>query len=248
MKGANFVLISAKTDVGKVRDENQDAYAVGHLPDGVFAVVCDGMGGAAGGQIASSTAAEVFSSAFPASYESASSERSLKSMLTVLADKANAAVYDLSLRNPDLKGMGTTIVAAVLEPARISVVHAGDSRAYLLRDGEITQLTRDHSMVQMLVDNGYISEEQAEHHMYKNIITRALGTEATVQVDFAEFPAQERDAILLCSDGLTNYVSISEIKQILSQEDLDNAVSSLVDTANKNGGGDNITAVVLKNC
>lgn len=242
------MLISAKTDVGKVRDENQDAYAVGQLPDGAFAVVCDGMGGAAGGQIASTTAAEVFSSAFPSAYESFTGEQSLKRLLTDLADKANGAVYDLSLRNPALKGMGTTIVAVVIADECISVIHAGDSRAYLLREGELTQLTRDHSMVQMLVDNGYISEEQAEHHRYKNIITRALGTDETVAFDFADYPAKSQDMILLCSDGLTNYLSLDEIKHILLQEDFDSTAPALVEAANANGGGDNITAVVLKNC
>lgn len=240
------MLVSAKTDVGKVRSENQDAYAVGHLTDGVFGVVCDGMGGAAGGRIAGTTAAEVFSSAFTALYEQRDDETSLREIMEEAARRANAAVYDLSLLNPELHGMGTTLVACVIMDSSIQIVHAGDSRAYLLREGALSQITKDHSMVQMLVDDGYISEEQAQNHMYKNIITRALGTEEKVDVDFDMLDAQEADCILLCSDGLSNYVSHEKLVEILSDNDIDKAADLLVDTANENGGGDNITAVILK--
>lgn len=241
------MIVSAKTDTGKVRKENQDAYKTGTLSDCLFAVVCDGMGGVAGGAVASDTAVSVFSSALTEAYSVNGTRRSLKSMLTVCADRANTAVYDMSVEREDLHGMGTTIVAAVLESDRLSVVHAGDSRAYLLRDGELSRLTRDHSMVQTLIDDGYINEEQAQHHMYKNLITRALGTEPQIKVDFCEYEIQPEDTVLLCTDGLTNFVEKNQMLDILQTYGPDDAAEMLVDAANENGGGDNITVVIMKN-
>lgn len=243
------MIVSARTDTGKIRTENQDSFETGELPDGAYAVVCDGMGGAAGGATASSLAASVFASAFCSAFRQNqnSKGRSLKSMLTVCADKANAAVYDLASKEKELSGMGTTIVAAVALEKNLSIVHAGDSRAYLFRDCQLSQLTRDHSMVQNLIDDGYINEEQAQHHMYKNLITRALGTEPYVKVDFNEYEIESGDIILLCTDGLTNFVENEQIIEILKSEKPESAAEVLVQTANENGGGDNITAVIMSN-
>ena len=239
------MLICAKTDIGKSRNENQDAFAVGQLTGGIFGVVCDGMGGAAGGRIAGTTAAEVFSSVFTELCE-ADGEQPIDEKMVSAAQKANNAVYSLALLNPELHGMGTTIVACTVMSSQIYLIHAGDSRAYLLRDGVLSQLTKDHSMVQMLVDDGYISEEQAQTHAYKNIITRALGTEEQVDIDTDRLDALEGDMILLCSDGLSNCVPKEKMVEILLNNEFDAAAEALIDAANENGGGDNITAVILK--
>lgn len=239
------MIISAKSDIGKSRHENQDSYAVGQIQDGIYAVVCDGMGGVSGGQIASSLAVKAFSESLESIYKPEA--KSMRNLFEIICDKSNSAVYNYAKENPELLGMGTTLVACVALTDKIIILHAGDSRAYLFRDSKLTALTKDHSMVQQLVDQGYISEEQAEHHMYKNLITRALGTDETVKVDFSEFDIQPYDTFLLCTDGLTNYVSKNEIIDILSTQEPNFAVDSLIETANSAGGGDNITAVIIKN-
>ncbi|MBR1812016.1 MAG: Stp1/IreP family PP2C-type Ser/Thr phosphatase [Clostridia bacterium] len=241
------MLISAKTDVGKVRVENQDAYRTGELPNGIaFAVVCDGMGGAAGGSVASTVASDTFAQGFVAAAEKGLPRKSLKSMLTVLCDKANSAVYTKAQADSALSGMGTTIVAAVTDGARLCTVHAGDSRAYLFADDTLTQLTKDHSVVQTLLDDGYITEEQAAHHIYKNLITRALGTEPEVPVDYNEYALNSGETVLLCTDGLTNYLTVGEIAGIIKSNSTEAAAALLVDAANDNGGGDNVTVVLIK--
>lgn len=237
--------IVAKTDIGVIRDNNQDSYASGELSGGAYyAIVCDGMGGAAEGALASSVAVNAIREKLSKSYSSGMSDISIRSLLITAAENANKAVYDLSLTDEKYEGMGTTVVAAIVRNEFVYVVHAGDSRAYLIHNGEIRRLTKDHSIVQNMLEKGEITSEEAFDHPDKHIITRALGVDEKVRVDFAQEDF-ENDVLLLCSDGLTNYVHDEEIKDILSESVDEKSVTRLVDKANYYGGGDNITVVAL---
>ena len=179
--------IVAKTDKGLVRENNQDAYAVGELPGEVaWAVVCDGMGGAAGGNIASALAVKVISDKITSSYNEKMRDSSIKNLLDSAITAANIEVYDMAYSRPDLKGMGTTVVAVVVRDNVAHIAHAGDSRAYIVNKDGVEQITVDHSLVQNLVDRGEITKEEAEHHPNKNVITRALGVDKRIDVDFSE--------------------------------------------------------------
>lgn len=238
--------IVAKTDVGKVRESNQDAYAAGELPDGVaWAVVCDGMGGAAGGNVASTTAVKIISEQITSAYRASMRGKSIKNMLVSAISAANISVYDLGRSNKALSGMGTTVVCAVVTDDVAYIAHAGDSRAYMLTDGSLVQLTKDHSVVQEMVEIGKITESEAKIHPNKNIITRALGVRSEIQVDFYEQPIGKKDVLLLCTDGLTNYVESEEICEITESCSYYEFAETLVEKANEHGGGDNVTVVTI---
>lgn len=237
--------ITAKTDIGIVRDNNQDSYAAGELSGGAaFAIVCDGMGGAAEGALASSVAVNAIREKLTNSFFPGMSDISVRSLLISSVENANKAVYDLSLTDEKYDGMGTTVVASIVRNGFAYVVHAGDSRAYLIHNNEIRQITKDHSVVQNMLEKGEITSEEAFDHPDKHIITRALGVDENVRVDFAQ-EEFENDILLLCSDGLTNYVHDDEIKEILTDSVDDEKVSELIEKANYYGGGDNITVVAL---
>lgn len=238
--------IVAKTDKGRIRDSNQDAYAVGELPDEVaWAVVCDGMGGAAGGNIASALAVKVISDKISTSYRSTMKDSSIFNMLDSALVAANIEVYDMAEENPELLGMGTTVVCAVVRDGTAFIAHAGDSRAYLLRDNELTQVTTDHSVVQNLVNEGKITKEEAQHHPQKNLITRAIGVDKDIEIDFDEAELGDGEYLILCTDGLTNYVSDDELMDALSDGKYYAYADRLVNKANNNGGGDNVTVVAI---
>lgn len=238
--------IVAKTDKGIIRDSNQDAYAVGEFSNEVvWAVVCDGMGGAAGGNIASALAVKVISDKINASYSEKMRDSSIHNMLDSALTAANIEVYDFAETNHELKGMGTTVVCAIVRNNQAYIAHAGDSRAYVLRNGEITQVTTDHSMVQDLLSRGKITSEEAEHHPNKNIITRAVGVDKSIDIDFAQIDLGDNDILMLCTDGLSNYVSNDEMVEIMSDGKHYAFADRLVTLANKNGGGDNITVVII---
>ncbi len=237
--------ISAKTDMGIVRENNQDSYAAGELAGGaVFAVVCDGMGGAAEGALASSVAVKAIREKISAGYFAGMSDISVRSLLISAVECANKAVYDISVSDEKYEGMGTTAVAAIIRNEFVYIVHAGDSRAYLLSGGRLTQLTKDHSVVQNMLDNGEITPEEAFDHPKKHIITRALGVEDRIIADFCQEDFGE-DIVFLCSDGLSNYVQPDEIAEIFGGGVNEETMKKLVDKANYNGGGDNITVVAV---
>lgn len=238
--------IVAKTDKGHVRNSNQDAYAVGEFSDEVvWAVVCDGMGGANGGNIASALAVKVISDRINVSYREQMRDSSIINMLDSALNAANVEVFDLAQSKAELNGMGTTVVCAIVKNGQVFIAHVGDSRAYILRNGNITQLTTDHSMVQDLLDSGKITSEQALHHPNKNIITRAVGVDKNIDIDFDETELDDESTLLLCTDGLSNYVSNDEILELTSDGKHYAFADRLVNKANENGGGDNITAVVI---
>lgn len=240
--------IVAKTDRGKVRASNQDAYSVGEFPGEVaWAVVCDGMGGAAGGNIASALAVKVINERVNASYNPHMKENSVKNMLESALIAANLEVYNLSVERSELNGMGTTVVCAVVKDGQAYIAYAGDSRAYISSGGKLTQITVDHSMVQDLVNKGKITSEEAAVHPNRNIITRALGVQDTIDVDFIQVDFMPGDILILCTDGLSNYVTSDEISEEVKDGKYYAFADRLVKKANLNGGGDNITVVALAN-
>lgn len=236
------------THVGRVRTENQDAFLIQPREDGtVFALVCDGMGGANGGKLASTTAckaAEEYLSKY--SFEDVDFTNAQKLMRNAIF-AANDRLYQFTLDDEKLIGMGTTMVLAICTKDKVHVANVGDSRAYIYRQQKLQQITTDHSAVQEMVDTGKLTKKQAEHHPQKNIITRAVGIDNFVQADLFHQSVQPGDIILLCSDGLTNHVSEQQIESILRQTtDIQNQVEALITFANENGGRDNITAILIK--
>ena len=208
--------LAGKTDVGRVRQENQDDYRAGELPgDAAWVLVCDGMGGARGGREASQSACNVIERCFQEQYAQC------------------------------MPGEEEAFLKRALISANRFIFHAGDSRAYLYRDGKLTQLTHDHSYVQELVDCGTITVEEAEHHPQKNIITKALGVDYRLEPECTIVKVQPGDLLLLCSDGLTNAVPREDIEQLLGKGSFYDLPDRLVDTADENGGPDNITALLL---
>ena len=210
-----------------------------------FAVVCDGMGGAQAGDVASEIAVRMISERIAAAWRSGMSNESLVNLLTTSITAANICVFDSAEENYSLRGMGTTVVAAAIQDDRLVIAHVGDSRAYVYTD-KLEQLTTDHSVVQEMVDAGLITKEEAAVHPSKNFITRALGVQEKVEIDFSELTFREGETLLLCTDGLTNYVDDEAITGILSSGPPEETARLLVEAANRNGGGDNVTAVVIQ--
>ena len=189
---------AGQTDIGLVRKTNQDAYNAGSLSENaVWAVVCDGMGGANGGNIASETAIDAITKDVLEGYREGMDSQEIKELLASALEDANERVYEKAKQDPALEGMGTTAVLTLIQNNVIHLVNVGDSRAYLLTRENVTQITRDHSIVQEMLESGEITEEQARNHPRKNIITRALGVDDTVVVDYFEIPFEEHAKLLL---------------------------------------------------
>ncbi len=240
--------IASKTDIGLVRSSNQDSYAAGELSDGTaWAVVCDGMGGANGGNIASANAVKIISEYISSSYHEGMNSNSIKTLLQSSICGANVRLFDMSRTIESLKGMGTTVVTVIVSDGVAHIAHAGDSRAYILRDNKLIQITKDHSMVQSMLDKGQITAEEAKNHPNKNLITRALGIADDISIEYNEIDFCESDCILICTDGLTNFVNVEEIEGIVSKHNFYEYPQALIDAANSRGGGDNITVVLLSN-
>jgi protein phosphatase len=174
------------------------------------------------------------------------SSRSVKNLLVTALDNANTRVFDLAQASDALMGMGTTVVAAIVSGRKACIAHAGDSRAYLLFGDELLQLTKDHSVVQVMVDTGQITEDEARHHPRKNLITRVLGVAETLEADYCEEELPPGSVLLLCTDGLTNCVEPDEFPALLKQNGFANFADDLVLLANERGGQDNITVVAIE--
>ncbi len=243
------------TDVGQRRAVNQDNFIIRKYADDVlFAVVCDGMGGASGGSIASSLAAHAFADILDQCEKEHPSffgmtEEEILALLSDAVTKANETVFSRAAEIPELAGMGTTLVACIVSGERAYVANVGDSRLYMAQGDQITQITRDHSYVQYLVDMGKMTPDEAKHSKNKNIITRAVGTEKNVESDLFTCRIQPGSFAVLCSDGLTNHVEPAEIRGVVfsigENMNIQRACESLVGCANDRGGLDNITAVIL---
>lgn len=239
---------ACKTDIGQVRRTNQDSYAVGELPGGVaWAVVCDGMGGANGGNIASSTAVKTISEKIASSWRPGMGANSICNMLKSVVAAANVNVFDMAQSVESLVGMGTTVVVALIADGVAHLVHAGDSRAYHITEKGLTQITRDHSIVQSLVEQGRLTEEEAREHPRRNVITRALGVSDILEVDYNEVDLADNEGILLCTDGLSGYVEHADMEAAFQTIPFVECPEHLTRLANENGGGDNITVVAICN-
>lgn len=238
--------IYSKSDIGRVRSSNQDAFVAGEFQNGAaFAVVCDGMGGANAGKVASEKAATIISDYIVKSYSPKMSESGIEKMLRAAINSANEEVYTASKQNSEYDGMGTTVVAAFAVDNLIHIVHVGDSRAYLISKEKIERLTEDHSIVQRMLLQGEISEDEARNHPKKNIITRAIGAESTVLCDYNIVIKSDNSAVLICTDGLTNYLDEKTIFDIVQSEEQELCAKRLIEKANEQGGGDNITVVLI---
>lgn len=235
----------ALTDVGKCRNMNQDyiycfTTPVGSL-DNLF-IVADGMGGHKAGDYASRFAVEYLVGFF----EGRSSEKDVDTLLKEGITRMNRELYNRASREPEMSGMGSTLVAATIKDGELYVANIGDSRLYLLRE-ELEQVTRDHSYVEELVARGKMKRGSRDYLEYKNIITRAVGTAETVEIDLFTFKLKEKDHILMCSDGLSNMVDELEIEYIIrTEETLEHRVKALVEAANRGGGKDNISVILIE--
>lgn len=229
----------AKTHKGNVRKLNEDAVYIPEDGIGFFAILADGMGGHNAGDVASSLVVNTVK-AFLSDIDPASvNQDNVRDALC----HANTLIWNESCANANRNGMGSTATVAVFADNRAYIGQVGDSRAYLYRDGVVSQITKDHSYVQLLIDRGFITKDDAARHPQKNIITRAVGTESDVEVDTFVVELKENDIILLCSDGLNNAVSDDEIAKLLSA-DLSLASENLIQAALDNGGTDNISVII----
>ena len=237
-----------KTDVGLVRSCNQDSCRFGSISDTcAWSVVCDGMGGARGGSVASAEAVEEISRILCEGFSFDLTDEQLKELLVSAVLSANRKVFKMSCENENLKGMGTTVELALISENTLHVVHAGDSRVYLINKDEITQVTTDHSLVQQMVDRGQITAEEARVHPGKNYITRALGVESELEVDYIVRPIGQGDILLMCTDGLSNYFEPRELFETVNKTPNEELAEALVEAAKERGGSDNITVTVLVN-
>ncbi|MCL2857148.1 MAG: protein phosphatase 2C domain-containing protein [Oscillospiraceae bacterium] len=247
-----MLTILGGTDAGLVRKNNQDKYEYKVLGELLcYGVLCDGMGGTDCGQLASQTATDFVAQALERDLRPGMSEASLKGVMMSAAAGANALVFDTAAQNPGCAGMGTTLVVAVVSGESVYISSVGDSRAYHFGSQGQKQLTKDHTVVQMLLDVGEISQEEAAEHPKRHLITRAVGVMPQVEADFVEHPFLPGDVLLLCSDGLYNYAGSENMDAPALLTHLEKSVGAgsvdnLIELAkNIGGGGDNITAVLI---
>ena len=246
--------ITGKTDVGLVRDHNEDAISTETSLG--LAILADGMGGHRGGEVASaitvSTIYDTLSKKLKTINEGAIDEKTGYSMESMTVHDAimlaNSNVFDSSSENEQYRGMGTTIVVVLFYNNRFTVAHVGDSRLYRIRDGVLEQLTRDHSLMQELVDRGFYTPEQARKSLNKNLVTRAIGIEENVLIDIQEDVAQIDDIYLLCSDGLSDMIEDDLIYETIKRntDNLEKAATELIEEANRHGGKDNISVILAR--
>lgn len=236
------------TDRGRVRSQNQDSFYLDvlHEEHQAVLVVCDGMGGAKAGNVASELAVEAFVEDVRGSLKPGINHRYMKNALSQAVSRANAVVYQKAQSKEDYNGMGTTLVGAIVSDDMVAVANVGDSRAYLISEEGISRITRDHSVVEDMLYNGDLTREQARIHPSKNLITRALGTETDLTCDLFALTLRRGDYLLLCSDGLTNVVEDQELLyEVLHGGEPSRSCLQLLEIANARGGPDNITVVIL---
>ena len=237
--------ITAKTDIGNGRAENQDNYRALQYPgDLTWAVVCDGMGGAKSGQTASRIGVELLRDAAEKQLETLP-EKQEKEFLLASIQGANRKIYERSLADSAMSGMGTTVVQAVVRGGVAHFAHMGDSRAYLFHHDQLQQITRDHSYVQEMVDSGKLSAEEAERHPKKNLIPRAMGVSAAALAEYTACPVKAGDILLICTDGLSNTLPLQTMQDILRKTQFFDMADRLVEQALQEGAQDNITALLI---
>ena len=236
------------TDPGCVRPQNQDAYLMEQLDrNTVLCVVCDGMGGAKSGNIASSLAVDVFVQEVRRTWTSSMTQEKINLMLRSAVKLANFTVFDQAQQFEEFDGMGTTLVAVLVHNRHVTVIHVGDSRAYRVNPDGIWQMTRDHSLVQMMVERGELTQEMARTYPGKNFITRAIGTEPMVECDVANLELSKGEFLLLCSDGLSNVLDDQEILfEVVHGVSKQQCCQRLLDIAKNRGAPDNVTSVLIQ--
>lgn len=236
------------TDIGLHRKENQDTYAIAQMPSGhTVCVVCDGMGGSAGGRQASRMASETFMKAIGEVLRADMTPQQVREAASYAGSAANAAVWHAAQESVAYHSMGTTLVAAVVNEEGAVLLNAGDSRAYHICEDQIHRVTKDHSFVESMVEQGDITEEEARRHPNRNLITRALGPDASVLFDGYICPMAAGDYLLLCSDGLVITVSDQEMLfEVIHGGETDTCLARLLEISRKNGAPDNVTAVLIK--
>lgn len=235
------------TDVGCVRKQNQDAFHIEKLDrHSMLFVVCDGMGGAKSGNVASSLAAEVFAQEVTRNWTPQTDWDKCDMILRSAVKLANFTVYDQACQFEEFAGMGTTLVAAVVRKNQASIINVGDSRCYHITSGSIRQITKDHSVVQLMVDRGELTPEQAKTFPGKNLITRAVGTEPTIMADIYRQDLEKGSFLLLCSDGLSNMLDDQEILfEVVHGVKKQNCCKRLLDIAKMRGSPDNVTSILV---
>lgn len=239
------LILAAKSDIGKIREENQDRFRIRQISDNAaILVVCDGMGGTHGGGVASEVAINAVFDRLILSYREDMEPRTVKNLLISSVTAANSMVYLKSCEEPKNQGMGTTCVAAIVSHGTVSIASVGDSRAYILDGSGIRQITHDHTVVEMLREKGMIDESELKTHRMKNVITRAVGVEETVEVDFFEISAEEGSMLLICTDGLSGYCENDMIYRLSYRAMPEQACTELINYANRQGGRDNITTAI----
>lgn len=237
----------AMTDPGCVRTENQDAYITEMLDGALLCAVCDGMGGAKSGNVASALAAEIFAQAVKNTWRPGMEQRDVDTLLLGAVKTANFNVYDQSVSFAGFEGMGTTLAAMLVEKGRVTAVNVGDSRIYRVNADGIHQVTKDHSLVQLMIDRGELTHEEARCYPGKNMITRAIGTEPAVQCDLFHLEPQWGETWLICTDGLTNLMEDREILfEIMYNEDRQACCRRLLDIAISRGAPDNVTCILAQ--
>ena len=243
-----MIIAYAKSDIGKAREMNQDAYYISDSTSEVkLYLLADGMGGYKGGEIASNLAIKCTNSYIENNFkETPKDKESLIQLVASSMEYANMVVYEKSKENKDLEGMGTTLDICLIYNNKVYIGHIGDSRIYRIRKEFTRKLTQDHSYVQKLVKDGTITQEEAEHHPRKNMLMKALGCNAFIEPDVAVKGFLKDDILIMCTDGLTNMVRPEELYK-LAKENIEFAPKKLVEMANSNGGYDNITVMVIKN-
>lgn len=236
-----------KSERGCVRPTNQDAFAIDIQTEGIMFAVCDGMGGANAGNVASRFAIESFMGVLRLSLKKDMKRSDICDALAEGVQYANRTVYDLARAQPEFRGMGTTIVGGMAVDNSVTLINVGDSRAYRIGKNGAERLTKDHSYVEEMMRRGKLSEEAARQHPHKNLITRAIGVDPEVDCDLYEVELAEEDTLLLCSDGLTGMVRDEQIAELVQQApNITEAVESLISRALENGGADNITVVLFR--
>ncbi|MFD0959387.1 Stp1/IreP family PP2C-type Ser/Thr phosphatase [Paenibacillus chungangensis] len=244
------MLTAYRTHVGRVRHVNEDHAWIGRLGSSIaLAIVADGMGGHLAGDVASGMAVEAFRSALEQySEKTAFSEEEAKMLMRQAISAANESIHAMASKEEKYHNMGTTIVAALLQRGRAVVGHVGDSRAYRLGKDSISLLTEDHSLVNELLRSGQLNPEEAAHHPRRNVLTRAVGTDARVDIDVNSLPWAPDDVLLLCSDGLSNLVNEGRMLETMTASgwDLEAGAEQLIQLALEAGGDDNVTVVLLR--
>jgi protein phosphatase len=235
----------AKSDTGKIRETNQDFFVVGESDTYAYAIVCDGMGGCKGGNVASEMAVNIIKEHLEKELHNTLFDDIVRYAVIDGIKEANKEIFKRASEDENLAGMGTTAVVAVAANDKLYIAHVGDSRAYLIKNEDYKQLTRDHSLVQELVERGELSADEANGYYMKNIITRAIGVSHNVDVDFSAVPFEDDELLLICTDGLSNYLDEESFKKILRENPREEYVDKLVSFAIDNGGADNITAAVI---